>query len=155
MVFGTSGVLANPSQYPFRRCSVQKYNTAAELGLSPTIPTVAIPAAIATTIATTAVQPCPYSTAAVVFHQQLPILQLWEAGPLCSRMPPAQGKQLAVSSGTHGQSAEGPSEGSCTMDGLRQLHHCGGDSHGRGSASEYVLPQRTSRYYSVRFRSIA
>jgi hypothetical protein len=35
-----------------------------------------------------------------------------------------------VISGTHGQSAEGPSEGSYTTVGLRQLHHHGGDSHG-------------------------
>jgi hypothetical protein len=32
-------------------------------------------------------------------------------------MLPAQAKQLAMSSGTHVQLAEGPSEGSCTMDG--------------------------------------
>jgi hypothetical protein len=69
--------------------------------------------------------------------------------PLCLRMPPAQAKQLAVSSGTRGQSADGPSKGSCTTDGSCQLHHPGGDSHERRCASRYVLPQRTSRYYSV------
>jgi hypothetical protein len=46
------------------------------------------------------------------------MLQLWEDGPLRSRMPPAQAKQLTAGSGTCGQSVEGPSEGSCTMDGL-------------------------------------
>jgi hypothetical protein len=50
-----------------------------------------------------------------VSHQQLSMLQLWEDGPLCSRMPSAQAKQLAVSSSTRGQSVEGPSEVSCTM----------------------------------------
>jgi hypothetical protein len=40
----------------------------------------------------------------------------------------------------HGEPAEGPSEGSCTTHWPRQLHHCGGDSHGR-SASGYILPQ--------------
>jgi hypothetical protein len=100
---------------------------------------VAIPAATAIAVATTVVQPCPYSIVAVgyhqatttVSHQQLPMLQQREAGPLCSRMPPAQAKQLTVSSGSRGQSAKEPSEGSCTMDGLCQLHHRGGDSHGR------------------------
>jgi hypothetical protein len=33
------------------------------------------------------------------------MLQLLEDGPVCSRMPPAQAKQLAVSFGTHVQSA--------------------------------------------------
>jgi hypothetical protein len=42
--------------------------TAAELGQSPTIPTVAIPAATAVA-ATTAIQPYPYSTAAAGYHQ--------------------------------------------------------------------------------------
>jgi hypothetical protein len=39
------------------------------------------------------------------------MLQLWEDVPLCSRMPPAQAKQLTVSSGTHGQPAEGHQKG--------------------------------------------
>jgi hypothetical protein len=69
--------------------------------------------------------------------------------PLHSRMPPAQAKQLTVGSGTCGQSTEGPSEGSCTSDGPCQLHHCGGDSHGRRRASGYVLPQQISDYYSI------
>jgi hypothetical protein len=42
------------------------------------------------------------------------MLQLREDGPLCYRMPPAQAKQLTVSSGTRGQLVDGPSEGSCT-----------------------------------------
>jgi hypothetical protein len=42
------------------------------------------------------------------------MLQLWEGGPLCSRMMYAQAKQLAVSSGTGGQSVEGPFEVSYT-----------------------------------------
>jgi hypothetical protein len=70
------------------------------------------------------------------------------SGSLCSRMPPAQAKQLTMSFVTRGQSAEGPSEGSYTMDGLRQLHHHGGDSHKR-SVSGYVLPQPTSYCYSI------
>jgi hypothetical protein len=45
------------------------------------------------------------------------MLQLREDGPLCSRMLPAQAKQLTVSSGTRGQSVEGLSKGSCTMKG--------------------------------------
>jgi hypothetical protein len=45
------------------------------------------------------------------------MLQLWEDGPLLSGMPPAQAEQLVTSSGTHGKSAEGPSEGSCTTVG--------------------------------------
>jgi hypothetical protein len=136
--------------------SAASTTTTVELGQSPTIPPAAILAATAIA-ATTAVQPYPYSTAAAGCHQatttvssqQLSMLQLWEDGPLCSRMPPAQAKQLAVSSGTCGQSAEGPSEGSYTMGGSRQLHHRGGDSHRRRSVSGYVLPQRTSCYYSV------
>jgi hypothetical protein len=39
------------------------------------------------------------------------MLQLWEDGPLCSRMSSAQAKQLVVSSGTHGQSAKGHQKG--------------------------------------------
>jgi hypothetical protein len=69
------------------------------------------------------------------------MLQLREDGPLCSRMPPAKAKQLTMSSGTCGQPTKGPSEGSYTTDWLRQLHHRGGDSHGRRSASGYILPQ--------------
>jgi hypothetical protein len=68
-----------------------------------------IPAAIATA-ATAGVQPCPYSTATAGYHQattvvsrqQLSMLQLREDGPLRSRMMPAQAKQLAAGSGTHG-----------------------------------------------------
>jgi hypothetical protein len=71
------------------------------------------------------------------------------SGPLCSRMPPAQAKQLTMSFVTRGQSAEGPSEGSYTTDGLRQLHHRGGDSHERRSVSGYVLPPPTSYCYSI------
>jgi hypothetical protein len=39
------------------------------------------------------------------------MLQLREDGPLHSRMPPAQAKQLTTSSGTCGQSAEGYQKG--------------------------------------------
>jgi hypothetical protein len=117
----------------------------AELEPSPTIPTVAIPASAAKAT----IQPCPYSTAKAGCHQatiavsrqQLSMLQLREDGPLCSRMPPVRAKQLTASSSIHGQSPEGPSEGSCTTDGSCQLHHHGGDSHRRRSASGYVLPQ--------------
>jgi hypothetical protein len=59
-------------------------------------------------------------------------------------MPPAQAEQLTVSSGTRGQLAEEPSEGTCTTDRPRQLHRRGGDSDGRISVSRYILPQRTS-----------
>jgi hypothetical protein len=136
--------------------------TTVELGQSPTIPTGAISAAVDATAAET-VQPCFYSTTAVGYHQattaiarqQLSMLQLQEHGPLCSRMPSAKAKQLTTSSGTRGQPTEGPSKGSCTIDGLHQLHHCGGDSHGRRSASGYILPQRASYYYSIQFMSIA
>jgi hypothetical protein len=76
------------------------------------------------------------------FRQQLSMLQLRENGPLCSRIPFAQAKQLAASSGTSGQSVGGPSEGSCTSGNSHQLHHHRGDSHGRRSDSGYVLPQR-------------
>jgi hypothetical protein len=69
------------------------------------------------------------------------MLQLWEDGPLCSRMPPAQEKQLTTASGTCGQLAERPSEGFGTTDMLRQLHHHGGDSHKKRSVTGYVLPQ--------------
>jgi hypothetical protein len=62
-------------------------------------------------------------------------------GPLCLRIPPAQAKQLTTSSGTRGQSVEGASEGSCATGRPCQLHHRGGDSHGRRSTSGYVLPQ--------------
>jgi hypothetical protein len=148
--------------YPPPSGSAASTTTTAELGPSPTIPTAAIQAATITAAATAAVQPCPYTTAAAGYHQatttvsrqQLSMLQLREDEPLCSRMLSAQAKQLVVSSGTHGQSAEGPSEGSYTTGGSRQLHHRGGDSHGRRSASGYVLPQRTPCYYSVQFWSI-
>jgi hypothetical protein len=50
-------------------------------------------------------------------------------------MPPAQAEQLAMSSGTCGKPAEGTSEGSCTTGRPHQLHHRGGDSHGRRSSS--------------------
>jgi hypothetical protein len=124
--------------------------TITELGPSPTIPTAAIPAATTAAAATTtAVQLCTYSTTTAGYHQAttavsrqlLSMIQLREDGPLCSRMPPAFAKQLTVSSGTHGQSAEGPSEVSYTMDRSCQLHHRRGDSRGRRSASGYVLPQ--------------
>jgi hypothetical protein len=42
---------------------------------------------------------------------------------------------------THGQLAEGPTEGPCTMNWPLQLHHRGGDSHVSRSASGYVLHQ--------------
>jgi hypothetical protein len=127
--------------------------TIAELGHSPTIPTTAI---LAVTAAV-AVQPCSYSTAiagccqatTAVSRQQLSMLQLQEDGPLRSRMPPAQEKQLTTSSGTRGQLAEGPLEGFCTTDSLLQLHHRGGDSHRKRRASGYVLPQLMSYYYSI------
>jgi hypothetical protein len=114
--------------------------TVAEFRPSPTILTAAIPAATAVAVAA-AVQPCPYSTAVVGYHQattivsrqQLSMLQPQIDGPLCSRILPAQAKQLAAGSSTCGQSTKGPSEGSCTTDGPFQLHHCGGDSHGRRS----------------------
>jgi hypothetical protein len=40
-------------------------------------------------------------------------------------VPHAQAKQLTTSSGTHGQLTKGPTEGFCTTDWLRQLHHRG------------------------------
>jgi hypothetical protein len=131
----------------------------AELGQSPTIPTATISAAIAAAT----VQPCFYPTAiagyhqaaTTISHQQPSMLQLGEDESLCSRMPPAKAKKPIVSAGTHGQPADGPIEGFYTTDWPHQLHHPGGDSHGRRSASGYVLPQRTPYYYSIRFRSIA
>jgi hypothetical protein len=45
------------------------------------------------------------------------MLQLREDGPLCLRMPPAQANQLAVSSGTCGQSAEGHQKGPAPRTG--------------------------------------
>jgi hypothetical protein len=82
-----------------------------------------VPAVAATTTATT-VQLCSYSTAVAAcsqattagFHLQLSVLQLCKGGTLHSRVPHAQAKQLTMSSGTHGQSTKGPTEGSCTMD---------------------------------------
>jgi hypothetical protein len=118
--------------------------TTAELGPSPTISAVTILAATTAAAAATAtVQPCPYPTTvaschqatAAVSRQQLSMLQLREDEPLRSGMPPAQAEQLIVSSGTRGKPAEGPSEGSCTTGGPRQLHKRGGDSHGRRSSS--------------------
>jgi hypothetical protein len=53
----------------------------------------------------------------------------------------SQANQLTVSFGTRGQSTEGRAEGSYAMDWPHQLYHHGGDSHGRRSASRYVLPQ--------------
>jgi hypothetical protein len=79
---------------------------------------------------------------------------IWEDGALCSIVPPTQAKQLTVSSGNRGQSTEGPSEGSCATDWPCQLHHHGGDPHGRRSTNGYVLPQRTYYCYTVRFWSI-
>jgi hypothetical protein len=107
--------------------------TAAEVGQSPTILTAAIPVATTAIAAAVVAQLCSYSTTVVgcheatttVSHQQLSMLQLWEDGALCLRMPPAQAKQLTVSSSTRGQSTEGPMEGSCTMDWPQQLHHRG------------------------------
>jgi hypothetical protein len=84
---------------------------AAELGQSLTIPTVAILAATAATTVAATTQPCSYPITTAISCQQLSMLQLWEDVPLCSRMPPAQAKQLTVSSGTHGQPAEGHQKG--------------------------------------------
>jgi hypothetical protein len=46
-----------------------------------------------------------------------------------------------VSSGNHGELAQGPVEGPSTVAWPCQLHHRGGDTHRRGSASGYVLAQ--------------
>jgi hypothetical protein len=64
-------------------------------------------------------------------------------------MPHAKVEQLSLSYDNRGQPAEGPTEGSYTMDWPCQLLHRGGDSHGRRSASGYVLPQLTSYYYPI------
>jgi hypothetical protein len=76
-----------------------------------------------------------------VSRWQLFMLQLQKDGALFSRMPLAQEKQFTVRFDTRGQSVEGPTKGSCTMDWPHQLHYHGRDSHGRRSASRYVLPQ--------------
>jgi hypothetical protein len=95
--------------------SAASTKTAAELGHSPTIVTAAIPVAT--------VQACSYSTTTAECHQasttissqQLTMLQLQEDGPLCSRMLPAQAKQLTMSSGTRGQLAKGPFQQICSL----------------------------------------
>jgi hypothetical protein len=92
--------------------------TAAELGQSPTISTAAISAA-------TTFQRCSYSTAAAGYHQaataiphqQLSMHQLWEDGPLCSRMLPTKAKQLTASSGTHGHPTGGHQKGPAPWTG--------------------------------------
>jgi hypothetical protein len=94
------------------------------------------------------------STMPLPHHRDDSMLQLREDGLLRLGMSPTQAEQLTASSDTRGKSTEGPSEGSCTTGGPRQLHHRGGDSHGIRSSSMYVLSQRASRYYSIRFRSI-
>jgi hypothetical protein len=92
---------------------------------------------------------CSYSPAAIVysqattvgFHPRLSVLQLWKGGTLHPCVPHAQAKQLTMSSSSHGQSTEAPTDMSYTTDWPRQLHHCAGDSHRRRSASGYVHPQ--------------
>jgi hypothetical protein len=61
----------------------------------------------------------------------------------------AKAEQLTPGYGNCGQLVEGLTEGSCIMDWPRQLHHLGGDSHRRKSASGYVLPQRTCYYHPI------
>jgi hypothetical protein len=92
----------------------------AELGQSPTIPTVTILAATAAiTAAAAIVQLCSYPITTVgyhqaskaIHHQQLSMLQLQKDGQLSSRMPPAQVEQLTASSGTRGQPERGHQKG--------------------------------------------
>jgi hypothetical protein len=74
---------------------------------------------------TAIVQPCSYPTTiagchqavTTFFRQQHSILQLQEDGALCSRMSPAQAKQLTMSSGTRGQSIEGHQKGPAAWTG--------------------------------------
>jgi hypothetical protein len=105
-------------------------STAAVLGQPPIIPVAAV---LAATIVAAAVQPFSYPTATANYsqattassHPQLSMLQLREVGTLHPRVPHAQAKQLTTSSSTRGQSTEGPTEGSWTMDWPHQLHHRG------------------------------
>jgi hypothetical protein len=96
------------------------------------------------------VQLYPYYSAAaaggrpattLVYTCRILVLQLREGPTLRQRLPPGQARQLTVSSGTHGEQAEGPSERPSTAVWPRQLHHHGEDFCGTGSASGYVLPQ--------------
>jgi hypothetical protein len=99
------------------------------LGQSPTIPTTTI--SVIAIAAAAIVQLCSYPTTTAGCHQaatafscqQVSMFQLWENGPLCSRMLPAKAKQLTASSRTRGEPTEGSSEGSCTTDWLCQLQH--------------------------------
>jgi hypothetical protein len=82
-------------------------------------PTIAVLATTTATAATTIVQLCAFATAATSSSEatiadhthwfSAPSLQ--EDQPPCSRFQPSEARQLTVSSGYHGESVEGPTEG--------------------------------------------
>jgi hypothetical protein len=71
----------------------------------------------------------------------VPGLQLWEGFALRQGMLPAKAGQLTSYSSTYGYAVEEPAEGPNIVFWPHQLHHHGGDIHGRGSSYGYVLPQ--------------
>jgi hypothetical protein len=69
------------------------------------------------------------------------MLQLWKGWSLCQGLPPAEAEQLTTYPSACGESVEGPAERPSTTILLCQLHHRGGDTHGRGSTCGYILSQ--------------
>jgi hypothetical protein len=69
------------------------------------------------------------------------MLQLWEGWALRQGMPLAKEGQLTWYSNAYGKSAEELAERPSTVVWPCQLHHHGGDTHGRESSCRYVLPQ--------------
>jgi hypothetical protein len=104
-----------------------------------------------------AVQPGSFPTATagsseattVVHSYQFPVPPLQEDQPPCFRLQPSEARQLTASSGNHGESSKGLTEGPNTTAWPRQLHLNGGNTHRRGNASGYFLPQQISYNYTV------
>jgi hypothetical protein len=110
------------------------------LGQSPIVPAVAV--------ATTSVYLHSYiaatsgSEATTASHaSRVPVLQLREGWEICQGLPTAETGQFATYSSTCGEPVEEPVEKRNTMIWPCQLHHYGGDTHGRGSTCGYILPQ--------------
>jgi hypothetical protein len=109
------------------------------------------------TIAAAIVQLCAFPTATTSGNEattadhthRFSTPSLREDRPPCSRFQPSEARQLIVSSGNHGESAEWSTEEPNTTVWPHQLHHYGGNTHGRGSASGNILPQQTYYSYTV------
>jgi hypothetical protein len=119
--------------------------SAAVLAQPPTIPIAAAATIVQSYLRYTATAAYCSQATTTAYTCQLPMLQLWENRPFHEGLLPAQAGKLTASSSTFGEPAQGPS----TLVWPHQLHHHGGDTHGRGSTCGCVLPQRMSYYHTI------